>query len=182
MIGIVTTVFTAYTLTRWLVAIWVRRARPKAVPKGVRTGFFDGSNIRFMRLRNFNFGISALLSVAAVVGFMTMGMNLGIDFTGGSIFQVKAVQGEANLENLRERLSGLNLGEVMVQGFGPPSEALIRVQAQNRGENAEQSVDALVRGELEKDYSFSRVEVVGPTVSGELAKTGTIGVTVALSK
>ena len=111
---------------------------------------------------------------------MTLGMNLGIDFTGGSIFQVKAVQGEANLENLRTRLSGLNLGEVMVQGFGSPSEALIRVQAQNRGENAEQSVDSLVRGELEKDYSFSRVEVVGPTVSGELAKTGTIGVTVAL--
>ncbi|MET3612546.1 SecD/SecF fusion protein [Rhizobium aquaticum] len=180
MIGIVTTVFTAYTLTRWLVAIWVRRARPKAVPKGVRTGFFDGSNIRFMRLRNFNFGLSAMLSVASVVGFMTLGMNLGIDFTGGSIFQVKSIQGEANLENLRTRLSGLNLGEVMVQGFGSPSEALIRVQAQNRGENAEQSVDSLVRGELEKDYSFSRVEVVGPTVSGELAKTGTIGVTVAL--
>jgi len=133
-----------------------------------------------MRLRNFNFGLSAILSVASVVGFMTMGMNLGIDFTGGSIFQVKTIQGEANLENLRERLSGLNLGEVQVQGFGSPSEALIRVQAQNRGENAEQSVDALVRGELEKDYSFSRVEVVGPTVSGELAKTGTIGVTVAL--
>jgi SecD/SecF fusion protein len=180
MIGIVTTVFTAYTLTRWLVAIWVRRTRPKAVPKGVRTGFFDGSNIRFMRLRNLNFGISAFLSIASVVGFMTVGMNLGIDFTGGSIFQVKAIQGEANLEGIRERLSGLNLGEVQVQGFGPPAEALIRVQAQNRGENAEQSVDALVRGELAKDYNFSRVEVVGPTVSGELAKTGTIGVTVAL--
>ncbi len=121
-----------------------------------------------------------MLSVISVVGFMTMGMNLGIDFTGGSIFQVKAIQGEANLENLRERLSGLNLGEIQVQGFGPPSEALIRVQAQNRGENAEQSVDSLVRGELSKDYTFSRVEVVGPTVSGELAKTGTIGVTVAL--
>ena len=93
---------------------------------------------------------------------------------------MKAIQGDANLESLRQRLSGLNLGEVQVQGFGSPSEALIRVQAQNRGENAEQSVDSLVRGELEKDYSFSRVEVVGPTVSGELAKTGTIGVTVAL--
>lgn len=180
MIGIVTTVFTAYILTRWLVAIWVRRARPKGMPKGVRTGFFDGSNISFMKLRNFNFGLSALLSVAAVVGFMYHGMNLGIDFTGGSIFQVKAIQGEANLESIRTRLTELNLGEVQVQGFGSPSEALIRVQAQNRGENAEQSVDSLVRGELGKDYEFSRVEVVGPTVSGELAKTGTIGVTVAL--
>ncbi len=121
-----------------------------------------------------------MLSVASVVGFMTMGMNLGIDFTGGSIFQVKAIHGEANLEQLRERLSKLNLGEVMVQGFGSPEEALIRVQAQNRGDNGDQSVDSLVRGELDKDYSFSRVEVVGPTVSGELAKTGAIGVTVAL--
>ena len=179
-VGIITTVFTAFTLTRWMVAAWVRSRRPKAMPKGVRTGFFDGSNIRFMRLRHINFGLSALLSTAAVVGFMTVGMNLGIDFTGGSIFQVKAIQGTANLQDIRSRLSELNLGEVQVQGFGTAEEALIRVQSQNGGDNSEQSVDTLVRGELSKDYSFSRVEVVGPTVSGELARTGTIGVSVAL--
>lgn len=180
MVGIITTVFTAYTLTRWMVASWVRRKRPKGVPKGVRTGFFDGSNIRFMKLRHFNFGLSGLLSLLSVIGFMTVGMNLGIDFTGGSIFQVKAIHGQAELQDLRERLSKLNLGEIQVQGFGSPEEALIRVQAQSGGENAEQSVDTMVRGELSKDYTFSRVEVVGPTVSGELAKTGAIGVTVAL--
>jgi SecD/SecF fusion protein len=134
-----------------------------------------------MRLRNYNFGISAALSIASLIGFMTVGMNLGIDFTGGSIFQVKAIHGQANLEDIRQRLHKLDLGEIQVQGFGSPEEALIRVQSQKGGENAEQSVDTMVRGEIGKDYSFSRVEVVGPTVSGELAKTGTLGLTIALS-
>ena len=179
-VGIITTVFTAFTLTRWLVANWVRRKRPKAMPKGVRTGVFDGTNIRFMRLRNFNFALSAFLSIASVVGFMTIGMNLGIDFKGGSIFEVKAIQGDANLQDIRKRLSELNLGEVQVQGFGTAQEALIRVQAQDGGANAEQSAVNKVRDDLSSQYEFRRVEVVGPSVSGELARSGTIGVAVAL--
>jgi SecD/SecF fusion protein len=179
-VGIVTTVFTAFTLTRWMVAAWVRRSRPKTMPKGVRTGIFDGTKIRFMRIRNFNFGISALLSMAAIIGFLTVGMNLGIDFKGGSIFEVKALQGDANLQDIRKRLNDLNLGDVEVQGFGSAQEALIRVQAQEGGANAEQSSVNKVRDELSSQYDFRRVEVVGPSVSGELARTGAIGVAVAL--
>jgi SecD/SecF fusion protein len=163
-----------------MVAAWVRRSRPKAMPKGVRTGIFDGTKIRFMRIRNFNFGISALLSIAAIIGFMTVGMNLGIDFKGGSIFEVKALQGDANLQDIRKRLNSLNLGDVEVQGFGSAQEALIRVQAQEGGANAEQSSVNKVRDELSSQYDFRRVEVVGPSVSGELARTGAIGVAVAL--
>ncbi len=100
MIGIVTTVFTAYRAGLDGSHLVLRRRRP--CRRGVRFRPLRRSIIRFMRLRNFNFGLSAMLSVASVVGFMTMGMNLGIDFTGGSIFQVKAIHGEANLEQLRD--------------------------------------------------------------------------------
>jgi SecD/SecF fusion protein len=77
-------------------------------------------------------------------------------------------------------MSELNLGDVQVQEFGSPREVLIRVQAQGGGENAEQTVITLVRGELEGDYDIRRVEVVGPTVSGELAQAGTIAVIASL--
>ncbi len=179
-VGIITTVFTAFTMTRWMVAFWLRRSRPKALPNGVRTGMFDAANIRFMAIRNYTFAASAALSIAAIIGVATVGLNLGIDFVGGSIIEVKAKQGDADIGDIRTRLSGLNIGEVQVQGFGAPSDVLIRVQAQGVGENAEQSVVTKIRSELESKYDFRRVEVVGPSVSGELATAGAIGVLVAL--
>ncbi len=180
-VGIVTTVFTAYTLTRWLVALWVKRRRPKHLPKGVRSGIFDGTNIGFMGFRKYTFVITAILSIGSVVGFATKGMNLGIDFKGGSIIELKAKQGNADLGDIRERLSELNLGEIQAQGFGDPASALVRVQAQEGGENAEQSAVNLIRGELEDQYEFRRVEVVGPSVSGELTTMATLGVLASLA-
>lgn len=179
-IGIITTVFTAFTMTRWLMAVWFRWRRPKHLPKGIRTGMFDAQNIRFMAIRRYTFGIAGALALASMVGFLTVGLNLGIDFQGGSIIEVKARSGAADIGEIRDRLSELNLGEVQAQGFGDPASVLIRIQAQEGGENAEQSAITLVRGELEDAYEFRRVEVVGPAVSGELTQTATIGVAVSL--
>ncbi|BCH62919.1 protein translocase subunit SecDF [Agrobacterium vitis] len=179
-IGIITTVFTAFGLTRWMFTVWVNTRRPKALPKGVRTGIFDGTNIPFMGVRRYTFLLSAALSIAALVGFGTVGMKLGIDFTGGSIIELKARQGNADPAAIREQLSSLNLGDVQVQGFGDPSSVLVRLQAQDEGENGEQSAVAKVRGALEQAYEFRRTEVVGPSVSGELTKSATIGVLISL--
>lgn len=179
-IGIVTTVFTAFTMTRWLMAVWFRWQRPKHLPKGVRTGMFDAQNIRFMAIRRYTFAVAGALSLISLVGFTTLGMNLGIDFQGGSIIEVKARSGQADISDIRDRLSELNLGEVQAQGFGDPASVLIRIQAQEGGENAEQSAITMVRGELEDAYEFRRVEVVGPAVSADLTKMATIGVAASL--
>jgi SecD/SecF fusion protein len=179
-VGVLTTVFTAYTLTRWLLAEWVRRRRPKELPRMPLQVVPAVANVRFMWLRRFTFTLSAFASIAALALFMTVNMNYGIDFTGGSSIEVQSRQGSADLGDIRSRLSGLNLGEVQVQEFGDPREVLIRLQAQEGGDNAEQSAIAKVRAELENDYDFRRVEVVGPTVSSELARAGTIAVLVSL--
>ncbi|GEO84891.1 MULTISPECIES: protein translocase subunit SecDF [Alphaproteobacteria] len=179
-IGILTTVFTAFTMTRWLMAFWFRWQRPKHLPKGVRTAMFDTQNIRFMAIRRYVFAGAGVLALASLIGFTTLGMNLGIDFQGGSIIEVKARSGQANISDIRDRLSELNLGEVQAQGFGDPASVLIRIQAQEGGENAEQSAISLVRGELEEAYDFRRVEVVGPAVSADLTWSATIGVVASL--
>src|SRR5690606_7098048 len=67
-----------------------------------------------------------------------------------------------------------DLVEVQVQAFGE-RELMVRLQTQD-GDNAEQSAMQLVRAALDNDYEFRRVEVVGPTVSGELAMTGIMGI------
>ncbi|MBT9370348.1 protein translocase subunit SecDF [Rhizobium sp. CSW-27] len=179
-IGIVTTVFTAFTFTSWMFSLWVKRAKPKALPKGIRTGIFDGRGLPFMSIRRYNFSAAAVLSIVSLVGFVGVGMNLGIDFRGGSIIELKAREGDANIADIRARLDQLNLGDVQAQGFGSPQEVLVRVQAQDGGENAEQSALERIRNDLEKDYDFRRVEVVGPSVSSELTYSATFGVGIAL--
>lgn len=178
-IGIVTTVFTAYTVSRLMVSYWLRRNRNKGMPKGVRTHFFDFAKISFMRVRKWGFAITTALTLASIVGFFTIGLNLGIDFTGGSAIELKARQGDADLADIRERLGNLDLSGVQVQGFGDPTNVMVRVQSQE-DEGAEQTVVRKIRADLEKDYEFRRVEVVGPSVSGELAVTGLIGITLSL--
>jgi SecD/SecF fusion protein len=178
-IGIVTTVFTAFTFTRWLVAEWVRRWRPKEIPWGLPL-VPPGTKIPFMGIRKWTFALSTVLSIASVVLFVTVDLNYGVDFKGGSLIEVKARDGTADPGDIRSRLSELNIGDVQVQEVGNQGEVLIRVAAQDAGDTAEQSVVSKVRGELEDDYEFRRVETVGPTVSSELATQGTIGVIVAL--
>lgn len=179
-IGIVTTVFTAFTFTRWMVAEWVRRKRPKELPRGLLDKLVRDFNFRFMTFRRFAFMLSAAAAIGSLALFATVNMNYGIDFKGGSMIEVQSRDGNADVGDIRARLSELNLGDIQAQEFGTPRDVLIRVQAQGGGENAEQTVITLVRAELEGDYDIRRVEVVGPTVSGELAQAGTIAVIASL--
>ncbi|MCP1199381.1 protein translocase subunit SecDF [Notoacmeibacter sp. MSK16QG-6] len=179
-IGIVTTVFTAFTLTRWMVGFWYKRTRAKELPGAPVKLVPDVTRIPFMWLRKVGFAVSALLSIAALVAFFAIGMNLGIDFKGGTLIEVQSKSEQADISDIRGRLSELNLGDVQVQSFGSEREVLIRVASQEGGDNAEQSAATKVQDELREDYDFRRTEVVGPTISSELARAGTIGVAVSL--
>jgi SecD/SecF fusion protein len=178
-IGIITTLFTAFLVTRWLAAFWLRRTKPTELPRGIVKFIPEVTAFRFMWARRWAFSLSAVLSVMAVVLFFTMSMNLGIDFRGGSMMEVQARAAQADVADVRSRLTEYDFGEVQVQEFGSPRELLIRISAQG-DEAAEQQVIQQVRTELEADYEFRRVEVVGPTISAELARAGTIAVIAAL--
>ena len=179
-IGIVTTVFTAFTLTRWLIAYWHRRWRPTEFPKGLVHYLPLNPTIPFMKWRNVGFAISGVLSLAVIGMMFVKDFNYGIDFRGGSMIEIQARDGSAEPADVRDRLVDLDLGEVQVQEAGNDGTLMIRVGTQEAGDNAEQSVVDKVRGKLDQDYEFRRVEVVGPTVSGELAWTGTIGITLSM--
>ncbi len=179
--GIVTTAFTAFLFTRPLVEAWVRRRRLKHLPKSVHTDVFDGTSIRFMGIRRYSFTALAALSLVCMLGVAASGLHLGVDFTGGSLIEARSKQGPADLEDIRSRLSELNLGDVEVKRLRDPNSAAIRLQSQGGGDNAEQSAISLVRSELQDEYDFRRVDVVGPAVSGELARTATLGVLASLA-
>lgn len=140
----------------------------------------DNTRFGFMRFRRVSFPLSALLSIVSVVTFIWLGMNVGIDFKGGTVVELQARGDRANIAQVRETASVLNLGDVEVQEFGTPRDVILRVGLQEGGDAAQAQVVNTLRTAFEAAYEFRRVEVVGPRVSQELVQNGTIGVLLAI--
>src|SRR2546423_8927316 len=140
----------------------------------------DDTKFDFMRFRRISFPVSAILSIVAIVLFFHPGLNLGIDFVGGTLLEVQAKSGTADLAKMRATLTALNLGDVQLQQFGGPADVLIRVAQQPGGEQAQQAAVDKIRGALGTDVDYRRIDVVGPRVSSELLSYGTLGIIVAI--
>ena len=139
------------------------------------------TKIEFVRYRLMAFVLSALLLIVSVGAFISNGLNFGIDFKGGTLIEISS-DIEIDIAQLREQLTGLNIGEVQIQQFGTPSDALIRVSADEAAESAEGGLSAVesIRNELQGRFEIRRVEIVGPQVSGELIQTGILAVLAAI--
>ncbi|MET0968970.1 MAG: protein translocase subunit SecF, partial [Tardiphaga sp.] len=70
----------------------------------------DDTKFDFTRFRRISFPISALLSILAITLFFTHGLNFGIDFKGGTLLEVQAKSGTADIAGMRSTLSALGLG------------------------------------------------------------------------
>jgi preprotein translocase SecF subunit len=140
----------------------------------------DDTRIPFMWLAKFGLPFSVLTMVLSLVAFAVFGLNLGIDFKGGTLIEVQSAAPEADLADIRSKLEALQLGDVEVQGFGSPDHVLIRMAAQAGGEAAQQEAVTRVQQTLGEAYTYRRVEVVGPRVSGELAWSGSISLLVTV--
>jgi preprotein translocase subunit SecF len=140
----------------------------------------DDTKFHFMDFRRISFPLSALLSIVAIFLFFHPGLNLGIDFVGGTLIELQTKDGPADLAKMRATLTSLNLGDIQLQSFGGPDNVLIRVAQQPGGETAQQAAVAKIRAALGENIDYRRVEVVGPRVSSELLSYGTIGIIVAI--
>jgi preprotein translocase subunit SecF len=139
----------------------------------------DNTKFDFMRFRRVSFPISAVLSIIAIVLFFHPGLNLGIDFRGGTVIEIQT-KGPADLATMRATLNALNLGDIQLQQFGAPTDVLIRISEQPGGDAAQQEAVAKVRAALGSDVEYRRVEVVGPRVSSEFLSYGTVGIIAAI--
>jgi len=140
----------------------------------------DDTKFDFIRFRRVSFPISAALSILAIFLYFFHGLNFGIDFRGGTLMEVQAKSGAADLAQMRTTLAGLTLGEFQLQQFGGPSEVLIRIAQQPGGETEQQAAVEKVRQALGDTVDYRRVEVVGPRVSGELLYKGILGMFAAI--
>ncbi len=130
-------------------------------------------------------GISLLLVVLSMMYLAVRGINYGIDFKGGTEVQVKFSQ-PVTIDQIRESVHGLPLGEVGVQAFGEGSEFIIRFQGvagatdKETNENLNKSIVSL-KEKITTTFAaqtpdIRRVDTVGPQVGGELKRSGFLAV------
>lgn len=149
----------------------------KLIPVFKGVDFFPHDlRLPFMKYKGPALAASIIAMLVSLALCMTLGLNYGVDFKGGSLVELKTKSGKADIATLRDKLNGLGLGNVQIQEFGSPDDVLVRLEEQPGGEAAQQEALKKVTAATDADYVQRRVEVVGPAVSSELRMTGFIAV------
>lgn len=181
-LGIVISMFTDITLVRMIMR-WVIQRRN--LPKLHITPFLNflpqHTNFKFMNARFIGIATSIILSIASICLFVKPGLNYGIDFKGGTQLLITTPQ-PPNLSDIRKSLSPLRLGEIALQKVNNENSVMIHIERQPGGEKAQTDTADKTRLAIIKLYpntKFGSTDIVGPKVSGELAKNGLIAVILA---
>jgi preprotein translocase subunit SecF len=135
-------------------------------------------DIPFMSWGRYTTAISLFTFILAVIFLATKGLNLGVDFTGGTLMEMSYAK-PADLGKIRDALARLNLEEVAVQNYGTSRDVLVRLPAKpdlSSAELSEKVLQALRRDE--PGVQLRRVEFVGPQVGEELVEDGLLAILV----
>ena len=135
--------------------------------------------IAFNRYYNHFNIVSITLVVISLLFLVFKGLNFGIDFKGGTLIELRSNDSKINVSSLRDNLNQMNLGDVSVKNFGNEKDFLIKFE-NNNNKNVIEEIKTNLDNSFGNNFSFRRVENVGPKVSAELLKSGVIAISVAL--
>lgn len=132
-------------------------------------------DIPFMSYGKLTTFISLATFVLAVFFLFTRGLNLSVEFTGGTLMEVEYQTQGADLNKVRSDLETLNLGEIQVQALGTNKHIMIRLpnKADTPSAQLSNQVMTLLK-QSNPDVSLRQVEFIGPSVGDELVSNGLI--------
>lgn len=142
----------------------------------------EGTNIKFLKWKKVALAFSVAMMLGSIGLFAALGLNIGIDFAGGTMIQVKT-EAPADVGQFREIIGGLGLGDVSIQEFGSNRDLLIRIESDADDKERQAAIARLVKDALNaqiQGLSFEREEFVGPKVSEELVRDGILAVLFAV--
>jgi preprotein translocase subunit SecF len=142
----------------------------------------DNTNFDFLRWRTVAIALSTLLIIASIALIATRGLNFGVDFAGGQMVRV-TFQQPPSIDDLRDHVGSLGLGEPNIQEFGSPREVSIRMPLPEGGEEGANAAASRLRASLAQRYPGVRidaVETVSGKVSGELVRNGALALLLAM--
>ena len=135
---------------------------------------------------NKHFKIANIFSTCAIIFclsiFFLKGLNLGIDFKGGTLIEIRSESGDVNIKDLRSSISNLNIGDISVKNFGTKQDFIIKLElsSEKNSENIN-LIKNKISSYFNDQVSFRRVENVGPKVSKELINAGILAMALSLS-
>ena len=138
----------------------------------------DLTNINFMRIRRQTTVLSVILIVISIFSLFINKLNLGLDFTGGSLIEIRLEKEINSLEEIRSLLQSLELNDFQVNYFGSNRDISIKVPG--GGESIDEEAIILNLQEF-LNFEVRRQEFVGPQVGSELRDQGGLGLLAALA-
>ncbi len=135
----------------------------------------------FNKYYNLSNIISLILFIISIFFLIFKGLNYGVDFKGGTLIELRSDNTNYKTEDIRGAFNKLNLDDLSVKKFGAESDYVIKFKRSDLNEpdfikNLKNDLDNYL-----EDYSFRRVENVGPKVSAELLQDGVTAIAIALA-
>jgi len=139
------------------------------------------TNFNFLKFKKFAFLFSLLILLGTAFSLLFNSLNYGIDFKGGILLELRSKNVNLpDINDLRNKISSLDVGEISIQKFGKETDVLVRIQKQEGDEKNQIKVIERVKSLTIKDYEIRRSEFVGPVVGEELKFAGILAVCLAL--
>ena len=135
--------------------------------------------LNFLKFKKLFLILSLVFFCLSIIVFLTKGLNLGVDFKGGTVIEMKLSEPYSS-EKIRKSLLKINLGDVSVKEFGSDREFLATIEKKGKNNNFVGSIKKHLEKDLNKKFDFRRVEVVGSKISKELTRDGIYSVVLAL--
>ena len=125
--------------------------------------------------------VSLIFIITSLLLISFKGLNLGVDFKGGTLIEVRAPNSQIDISEIRESFIKMNVGNVTVQRFGNKTDFLVKIEERNnKDNNFIKKINNQISKDLGSEIDFRRVENVGPKVSAELIKSALIAITLSL--
>ena len=146
----------------------------------------DNTKIDFFGHRFYAFIASLVIIGGSFTCMAIKGMNFGIDFTGGTVIEINT-PADPDIAALREKLNGLDLGDISLQEFGAKRDLLIRLPQQDGGPEAQTQAVQKVHEAMDSAFAdagavdYRRTEFVGPQVGEELKRAGLMAIITAIA-
>ena len=137
-------------------------------------------NIQFNKYYKLFTLVSRGLAIISILLLIFKGLNFGIDFKGGTLIELRAIDKQINISSLRSSFSKMNLGDVAIKNFGEDYDFLIKFEKKGPEKDLIQNIKKDLNASIGSGYEIRRVENVGPKVSAELLKGGLIAIAVSL--
>ncbi len=134
---------------------------------------------RFYKIFNI---ASSMLVMLSLILLVFKGLNLGIDFKGGTLIEIRTSNETVNISKLRSAFNSLDLGDVSVKNFGKKNDYIVKFEKKNLNDpKFISNLKVKLSDKIGENFDFRRVENVGPKVSAELLKSGIIAISLSLA-